>query len=210
LLPSCFRIPQSLRRGPIEAGHPAHVLEAVLDQRHLVQVDRVLGAGAHLDAPQGGQVERLPQHADVGLAAGGLQAPGRQLHVLALEGGDQVLDGEALLVELVGVHPDADVPLQRAAGHDLPHPGDDLELLAHAVARVVGEDLGREGTGEGHPHDGLVLGVGLADDRGLDVRGEALLRLGDAGLHVLQGQVHVALQVQLHRDRGLSPGGRWR
>jgi hypothetical protein len=70
----------------LKRADAAHVLEAVLDERHLVQVDGVLAPGAHLDAPQGGEVERLPQHADVDLAAGGLQAARRQLHVLALQG----------------------------------------------------------------------------------------------------------------------------
>ena len=101
------------------------------------------------------EVHGFAEDPDVDLAAGGLEAPGRQLDVLALEGQDDVVDGQALLVELGGVEPDPDVPGLDAHQRDLADARDGLELFLQAVLDVVADDAGRERAADGDHQDGL-------------------------------------------------------
>ena len=110
--------------------------------------------------------------------------------------------GQALLVELGGVEPDADVPLQGAHEGDLADAGDRLELFFEPVADVVAEDALGVRPAEPDHHDGLVLGVGLGDDGRIHVAGQAPGGLGDLGLDVLEGQVDVPGELDLDRDVG--------
>ena len=48
----------------------------------------------------------------------------------------------------------------------------------------------------------LVLGVGLADDRRVDLARQPARGLGDAGLHVLERRVDVARELELDGDVG--------
>ena len=55
----------------------------------------------------------------------------------------------------------------------------------------------------------MVFGVGLGDDRGIDVLGETALGLGNLCLNILKGEVDVLGEIELHGDRGASlPGDR--
>ncbi len=149
----------ALGRAAVHAGQAPDILEAVLDQGDVADVDRAPVDLADDDPAQGLQVDGLAEDADVDLAAGRLQPPGGQLDVLALEGGDDVPDRQALLVEPGGVEPDADVALQRAHERDLADAGNGLELLLEPVTDVVAEDALGIGPGEADHHDRLVLGI---------------------------------------------------
>ena len=199
----------ALGRDAVDPGDAPDVLETVLDQGDVAEVDRTAVDLADDDLPQGLEVDRLAEDADVDLAAGGFEPPGRQLDVLALEGGDDVADGQALLVEPGGVEPDADVPLQGAHEGDLADAGDRLELLLEAVADVIAEDPLGVGPAQAGHHDRLVLGIGLGDDGRVHVPGKAAGGLGDLGLDVLEGQVDVAGKLDLDGDvAGALAGGR--
>ena len=126
--------------------------------------------------------------------------------MLALEGADDVADGQALLVEPGGVEPDADVALESAHKGDLADARDRLELLLETVADVVAEDALGIRPAEADHHDRLVLGIGLGDGRGIHVPGQAPDRLGDLGLNVLEGQVDVAGELDLDGDVARRPG----
>ena len=99
----------------VDARAAAHVLEAVLDQRDVLEVDRRAGHLAHDDVAQRLEVERLAEHAHVDLAALGLEAAGRAAR-RARAAGRAITsrDGQAALVEPGGVDPDADVALERS------------------------------------------------------------------------------------------------
>ena len=141
LAPRCLRMPDALHRHAVDARAPAHVLEAVLDQR---DVPRCTGAPATFLTTiplERVQVERLAEHAHVDLAAPASSRPAGSSTCSRWSAADHVDDGELVGGELVGVDPDADVALEVAAQLDLAHAGDRLQPLLHPVARGVGEQL---------------------------------------------------------------------
>ena len=121
-----------------------------------------------------------------------------------------VLDGEALRLEPDRVVPHAHAAVAEAGELDLADARDRLELRADHVADVVGHEGRRAAAPDREPHDRLVLGVRLADDRGVDAAGQAPLELGELALDVLQRHVDVALELELDGDVGgaLARGGR--
>ena len=102
------------------------------------------------------------------------------------------------------------LPCLDAHHRDLADAGDGLELFLQTVLDVVADDPGREGAAQGDHQDGLVLGIGLGDDRRVDVPGQAAGGLGDLGLDVLKGEVDVPGEVELDRDVGRAHAARWR
>ena len=81
---------------PRVAANAPSVLEPVLDHRHVLEADgRALLVGDH-EAPEGVEVDGFALGAHVHLALGGLDAARGHLQVLAVDGADHVVDGEAL------------------------------------------------------------------------------------------------------------------
>ena len=98
----------------IDPGQPPDVLEPVFDEGHVADIDR---AAAHLaddDLAERVQVEGLAQHPDIHLPAGGFQPAGRQFDMLPLEGRGDVHHRQAFFIQLRGVQPDPDIPVQGA------------------------------------------------------------------------------------------------
>ena len=171
---------------------PADVLEPVLHERHVLEVDRRLPHAAQDEIAERLQVQRLAEHANVELAAGGLESPGGQLDMLPPERTAYVSDRQAFRVELVRVDPDAHVALQVAAQHDLSHTRHGLEALLQAIPCVIAQDLVGERSGNRRPHDGRVLGIAFTRVGRLEIAGEPALCLGYDGLDVLHGQIDIA------------------
>jgi hypothetical protein len=77
-------------------------------------------------------------------------------------------------------------------------------------SRVLHDEARVPLAGEREPHDRLVLGVLLGDDRRVDVARQQALRLRDLALDLLQGDVDVLgeLELQVQRDGALPRGRR--
>ncbi len=189
----------ALRRLAVDARDAAHVFESVFDDGDVAQVNRRSLDVLDHQAAELFEIEGLAEDAHVHFAARSLQAAGRQFDVLALNRGEHFARGDAALIELVGIDPDADVAIDRA-DLNLADAGHGLQPFLHAVAREVGEHLRRVRAGQADPHDRLVFGIGFGDDGRLDVARQTALDLGDAGLHVLQREVDVAREVELDGD----------
>jgi hypothetical protein len=72
------------------------------------------------------------------------------------------------------------------------------------VADVVGHERRRPAAPDREPHDRVVLGVRLADDRRVDPDRQPALQLRELALHVLQRDVDVALELELDGDVALA------
>ena len=138
-------MPSAWSGTPSSARDRRRVLEAVLDERDVLEVDgRAASMRLTTSLRSVVEVERLAEQAHVERAAARLELPAGHLDVLALDRADDVARDDALLGELARVEPDADVAIEVAAQRDLPDAGDRLQLLLHLVARDVGEHLARE------------------------------------------------------------------
>ena len=188
---------ERLERHAVEPRDRVDVLEAVLDERHVLEVDRARSFdAAHDELAERVEIERLAEQAHVELAPAGVELAAGDLDVLAADGVDDVAGDDALLGERLGVEPDAHVAIEVAVERDLPDAGHRLELLLHLVARDVGEQLPRERAGDADGEDGRVVGVRLGHRGGGHVLRERALRLRDLGLHVLQREIDVARDVE--------------
>ena len=116
--------------------------------------------------------------------------------MLALDRRVDVLDRQALGLEPHGVVPHAHAAVAEALQLDLADALDRLQLRADHVPDVVGDEGGRAAARDREPHRRLVLGVRLADDRGVDAARQPVLRLRDLALDVLHRHVDVALEAR--------------
>ena len=191
------------------AHEPAAVLEAVLDDGDVLQADRRAGRVGDDEVAERRDVDRLALGADVHLALGPLDPPGRHLLVLPRDGAVHVEDGEAVGLEPRRVVPDADVAVAEAEDVDLADALDHLQLGPDDVPDVVGEEDGGPVPGEDEPDDRLVLGVRLGDVGSVDLAREVVHGPRDLRLDVLQRRVDVAPDGELEREvRAPLPGRR--
>jgi len=202
--------PEPDGRLAVGPGEATPVLEAVLDHRDVPQAHRGAAPVGDDEVSEALDVDRLPFRADVHLARVALDPARGHLEVLALDRAVHVRHGQALRLQPDRVVPHPHVAVAEALELDLAHPGDRLELGADHVADVVGHEGRRAAADDGDPHDRLVLGVRLGDDRRVDAHGQATLQLGELALHVLEGHVDVALELELDGDvaAALARGGR--
>jgi hypothetical protein len=195
---------ERLQRHPVEPRDRGHVLEAVLDERDVLEVDRRLLHAADDELAQRLEIERLAEQPHVQLPTARVEQPARHLDVLAPNCVDHVGGDDALFRHAARIEPDAHVAVEISVQRDLPDARHRLQLLLHLVARDVGEHLSRERTRDADGEDRRVVGVQLRDRCRRHVAWELPLRLRDARLHVLQREVDVARDVEERRHPRLS------
>ena len=192
------------RAAAVEADVDAVVERPELGARDVAQADRIAAVLAQDD------VLELLRGPEVGLADHGelarraLDPAGRDLDVLPLKRGLDVLRRQAVGGQTRGVQPDAHgiAPLAEDA-----HVRDAGQVLQPVLDEAVGEigDLeGRVAIGrEGEVEDRLGVGLDLRDHRLVDLVGQQGAHPADPVAHVVGGGIGVAVEPEADRDLAL-------
>ena len=167
-----------------EVAHPERAVAHVRD-------DQVVEVRDGLDA------SHRPDHE---LAPGLIEAPARQLQVLALDRFAHLADRETLRREAIRIHRDVDGALLPAEHDDLSDTGERLDVLLHLPARELGHLAQVPAARERDAHHRNRVHVELVDHR--RVRTDGQLRQDGRHLvaHVLRRGVARLLEHELHDD----------
>ena len=131
-----------------------------------------------------------------------IQSPRREVDVLVLERGRDLVDPHPPRGKRAGIELDADGEFLRSEDRHLRHPADRGDPLRHHGLAVLVQDGERKRRrGEGDVEDRLIGRVDLLiGGRAGHVPGQLRGDLGDGGLNVLGGGVQVAAQAELKGD----------
>ena len=144
------------------------------------------------------------------LAIDALDAAGRDLEILAPDRVLDVLDGQAVGRQPVAVEPDAHGIAALAQDLDLGHAAHVLQPVARVAVDEVGDvQRGHAVAGEGEIEDRVGVGLDLADDRLVDLVGQAAAHARDPVAHVGGGVLRVGVEGEAGGDpAGFLPAGR--
>jgi hypothetical protein len=140
----------------------------------------------------------------------GLDPPAGKLHVFPLQGGGHIAGGHLVGPELVGIQPDPHLPELEPPDAQGPHARDALDLVLQNLVHVGGQLANALLPREIDPQDRVRIGVHLPNDGVVDVRRQLGADHRDLLADILDGQVDVALQDELHGDAGDSLAARGR
>ena len=193
----------------VEARQLAEVRERVLDFGDVAQADgRTLGVGDD-EIPQCARIVVLQIELDELLGAATDQEPTREAQVLAGEGSQDVVDGDAELRHAFRQQVDANSPLALPADTYLSDTVDGLNALLDHVAGVLVELLQRAVAGQRQPEHRQRTELDLGHDRRIGFVRQVRQHLVHLRLDLVKRDVDVLFQVEAHQDDGHA-GGRCR
>ena len=190
-----------------EPGVARAVLEPELNVRHVADVDGCPVRSLHDEVLNLLRIIELAINADEVVQPVDVDGAAGDVGVLALDRGDEVVEGEAVALERVQVDVDLHLALKPADKIHFEHARDAFDLVlkvfggvAKAGQRIVCRQVDR--------HDRELARVDLAHDRLLDFGGE--LGLGDVHLFadLLRGVVHIDVRQELDDHGRDAFGGR--
>ena len=181
--------------------------------RHRPDVGEADGRAVHVrddEILESARVREASERPERDLAAARVHVAPGHVGILALEGGPDLCDRDAVGREAVDVDPDVDRALEAAHDRDL---ADARRAFDERFDDLVGDlrQLAHRALGcrERDRHHGRVVVVELLDEGRIDVARELAQRGRDAVAHVLRGHVDVALEAHRHHDdRGSRPRDR--
>jgi hypothetical protein len=194
-------------RLPVDVGGRLHVLGAILHLRHVRQADLGPVARGHHQAVELGHAVHAALHAHRQLARALPQVAAGDLKVLVRDGPRHLGHGEVVGAQAGRVHPEVDLARPPAHDGDLAHAGQRLQLAAERLVRELGDLADGPGAREGEVGHGGRVGIHLVDDGGIDVPGQVRQDLVDLVAHLLRGDVHALLELELDEDLRDPLGG---
>ncbi len=190
----------------VEPGQAAEVFQAVLDPRHVPQVDGDPLAVGH------DQVGKLLDLLDLALGLDddlpriGLDPPARRLDVFLPQCVQHVAGGQLMRQHRVSAQPDPDFPLALAHQLHTSHSRNPFQTPLHDVVRIVAQLTDRGGAGEHDGQDRRRIGIEFLDDRRFNVAWQLSPYAGNLVPYVLADDVDVLLQLEFDEDLRESLG----
>jgi len=189
----------------VGARDAADIVQPVLDLGDLVEQDAVVDrlAAAALDHDVAELIGRrqLAHGADVVFPAPEAELPGGQLGVFVLDGVQHIGHRKIVFRERPPRHPDPQVGFDISAIGELADAAHRGEAVLECVLDVACQVAERMAVArERHPQDRLILGIGLADDRRVDIARQPALCGGHLVLDFLQRVGDVSRQLEFHAD----------
>ena len=142
----------------------------------------------------------LGLHAEFRTVAGQCQVAAGNVGILAPDGGNHVIGGDVVGAQLVGIEPDADLPLAPAEDDDLADAGYALQALLDGLVGEFRQVTGRHVARQHHRQDRFRIGVDLLDDGLLGVLRQVAQREVDLVAYVLGFHVAVLAEAELDHD----------
>jgi len=151
-----------------------------------------------------GNLDEFPLDLDRVLLVPAFDSPAGKLDVLLLERGHDVVGGQRVGPELRGIQPDAHLAELKAAQLDIADAVDPLKLLLEDLVDIRGKLPDRFLTREIQKHDRRRIGIHLRDPRLFNVVGQFVSDQRDLLPNILDGEIDVPLENELHRDPGIA------
>ena len=204
--PGLFLDPHPHGGDSVEADDGASLLHPVLRLPDVPETDGgalVIGDDQIIEV---GNVEEFTLDLDRVLLGDALDPAAGEFDVLSLEGDHDIVRGEPVGPELASVEPDADLPQLEAAQLDIADAVDPLELLLQDLIDIGGKLPDRFLTRKVQPHNRRRIRIDLGDPGFVDVLGKLVSDQGDLFPDILDGEVNIPLEDELHRDPGVPLG----
>ncbi len=183
------------------------IVESVLNAGHVLNldpgiIDGFAAALLDLDFADLFRGQSLAHGADVDLVLLVFEITGRRLDVFLLDGGLHIDDGQLQRLELVIIHPDAEIALAVTAENDFANTGQDAEFIRKHGLDVLRQAVERTLSRNRQQQNRLLLGIDLVHGRFVGT--DRQLDRADLGLDFGQRRVDVAVDVEFERDGRLS------
>ena len=163
----------------------------------VAQVDRTATPGGHDDILDLGDALKLPLRSEQDLVLPLLHRTDGAVLVLRAQDIDDLVDGEVVGAQLLGLQLDLDLPAEPTANVDCGntgHPLDPrLDILFEQGSQFTGVHIGRDR----QEHDRKLVGVELEDGRGQNIFGEGTPDAIDAGPNLVRRFVEIDVVIEL-------------
>src|ERR1019366_5591621 len=193
-------------RDTIEAGGGARFLIAILRPADVRHLDDVAVAGGHSDLVELRRLENAAGGAHRELAGAGVQIAARELQILGAQCVKDVVDGERVGTQAVGIHLHMDLAARAAQDGDLADAGGVFQLLFDLLIGDQGDVAQGTAGGDGDLQNGGGVGIELLNHRLLGGLRQLRHDEVDLVLHFLGGHVAVLGQLELNDDQRLAFG----